>query len=561
MVSKKDIRWFKESFWNEIQAATAGTVFDPDMLTAVAAQETGSLWSPMRKKGLKRDEIVRLCCGDTLDSDKGRTAFPKTKADLIAHKDGQQMFDIARAALLDMAKHVPGYGFAKNRPNKFCHGFGVFQYDLQFFKVDPDYFLEKHYEKFDETLGRALGELNSALKKRKLDKKASITDFEFCTVAITYNTGGYKPNKGLKQGYYDKNSKKYYGEYISDYLAIARSIPAPHSNEVPPLAGAAVVTKPVAPSATGPRMRVETLINTLRLRSEPKISTPTNKNVIAELPDGWPVRAFTGENVNGFIEIEADLDGTIFRGFSSAEYLVKAPAKAAAAEPALAIPAVSMPRKPGTVTRRKDIAGAHSLNEPNMPTRKSDTPEELRAELAAIIAYLNPANKSHKRYRPRSGLTFCNIYAHDYCALANVYLPRVWWTHKALMAFASAKTPKPFYGDTIAEMRANDLFRWLRDFGEAHGWVRAESATELQNNANRGAVCLIIARRKQDGRSGHVAMVVAETDKLTAKRKANGEVSAPLQSQAGSVNFNYGNGTTGWWRAERFAEFAMWVHA
>ena len=52
------------------------------------------------------------------------------------------MFRIAHEALVSMAEHVPGYGKVAKLPHKFCHGYGIFQYDLQFFLTDPDYFLE-----------------------------------------------------------------------------------------------------------------------------------------------------------------------------------------------------------------------------------------------------------------------------------------------------------------------------------------------------------------------------------------------------------------------------------
>ena len=74
-------------------------------------------------------QVVALCVGDTLDSDKGREAFPKTKADLLSKPNGEAMFEIARQALLDMAQHVPGFKGVVANPNKFCHGYGVFQYD------------------------------------------------------------------------------------------------------------------------------------------------------------------------------------------------------------------------------------------------------------------------------------------------------------------------------------------------------------------------------------------------------------------------------------------------
>ncbi len=37
--------------------------------------------------------------------------------------------------------HVPAYSKVAKLPHKFCHGYGIFQYDLQFFLTDPDYFL------------------------------------------------------------------------------------------------------------------------------------------------------------------------------------------------------------------------------------------------------------------------------------------------------------------------------------------------------------------------------------------------------------------------------------
>ena len=222
---------------------------------------------------------------------------------------------------------------------------------------------------------------------------------------------------------------------------------------------------------------------------------------------------------------------------------------------------VWMPRKSATVTKRTAKANAHSLNEPGMPGRGGTTPDLLRDSVHDVIAFLNPQNVTrHARYAPRGSLTFCNVYAHDFCALCGVYLPRVWWTEAALAAIAGGATVVPFYGNTIQEMRANDLFRWLAAYGGRFGWQRVLSATDLQNHANLGAVCLIIARRKNDGASGHVSMVVPDTETHRARRLPGGAVSAPLQSQAGSRNFNYDAGRTDWWKADKYADSAMWVH-
>ena len=58
---------------------------------------------------------------------------------------------------------------------------------------------------------------------------------------------------------------------------------------VAPDAGRARVLPPRLPEATGPWLRVDTMSTSLRMRSAPEISSPVTKNVVAELPDGWPV--------------------------------------------------------------------------------------------------------------------------------------------------------------------------------------------------------------------------------------------------------------------------------
>ena len=76
-----------------------------------------------------------------------------------------------------------------------------------------------------------------------------------------------------------------------------------------------------------------------------------------------------------------------------------------------------------------------------------------------------------------------------------------------------------------------------------------------------GAIGVIVARRKNDGLSGHIAMVVPETSGKSANRDAAGEVTAPLQSQAGRTNFRRGTGAANWWKGNQFAESAFWIHS
>jgi hypothetical protein len=219
-----------------------------------------------------------------------------------------------------------------------------------------------------------------------------------------------------------------------------------------------------------------------------------------------------------------------------------------------------MPLRPGRSVRRRDPASAHSLSEARQPGRQGSDPATLRAELDAIIDWLGVDEPAHLRYQPQGRTTFCNVYAHDYCHLAGVYLPRVWWTPGALVRLARGESVEPLIGNTIAEMRANDLFRWLRDFGAGFGWRQTGTLTKLQLAANQGAVALVIARRKNDGQAGHVSAVVPEGGDHGARRDREGEVTLPLQSQAGARNFRRGTGSGDWWRGDDFAEFGFWVH-
>src|SRR5262249_8430070 len=150
------------------------------------------------------------------------------------------------------------------------------------------------------------------------------------------------------------------------------------------------------------------------------------------------VHAVSASVTNGFREVETDLGGAHFRGFASAKFL-----KDGATPPAqpnqIAIPAAELPHPPGSITKRTAPANGFSLNEPNQPMPLGATPAELCASLASIIAWLAVDKPANKRYQPVGGTTFCNIYAHDYCFLAGVYLPRVWWTANALIAISQGK--------------------------------------------------------------------------------------------------------------------------
>jgi hypothetical protein len=310
MPDKDDMRWFKQQFHEKINAAVAGTPYTLDFMTALACQETGEVWPILRKQNLSVDRILELCVGDTID---GRSVFPRSKAELVAAPNGQKMFDIARAALVDMAQFITSYKGMAAQPDKFCHGYGIFQYDIQFFKdEDPDYFLQRRYTSFDASLGKALDELKSAAKRIGLNAKPTLTDREMTFVAIAYNTGRFNPAKGLKQGFRakDKNgipAGLFYGEQTFEFIQTSKTVPIDDAGPAP------------TPDPAGPSFKV-TSTDPLRLRKEAVID-PTNANVLTRLPSGHIVRATTNQPVNGFLEVETDFEGKHFKGFASAQFL------------------------------------------------------------------------------------------------------------------------------------------------------------------------------------------------------------------------------------------------
>ena len=564
------IAWFKKNFGPKVGKAVAGTPFSADMVTAIAYQETGYIWSVLVDKQLSLQKILELCVGDTLDA-PNRDAFPRNKAELIAAPRGQEMFLIARQALVDMAQYIPGYQKAVRIPDKFCHGYGIFQYDIQFFKDDPAFFLQKKWSDIAACIGKIVIELRQAMQRQGWANKTTLTDTEKVYVAIAYNCGRANPARGFKQGH-QADDGRFYGENIFEYLRLAQQVivAAPVKIVSTPPETAAPLPPPTPVEVTEDVYQVDPREPGISLLKKPRINKRNPAaNVIAQLPAGQMMVRISGKKRAKFFEVQTSVNGAHLQGFVATAHLQ--PVKVlkaipvvtpAPAEPTTGVVAVYMPRRPGLITRRVDPAGPYSLNEPGQPQRNAETATERCAQLAAIIDWLGVDKPANKRYQPTgSGTTFCNIYAHDYCFVANVYLPRVWWLPGAIEQLAKGENVEPLYEKTIDEQRANDLFRWLNDFGPRFGWRQTSTLTKLQEAANLGGIGIIVARRKADGRSGHIVAVVPETNDQKAKRDGDGSVTAPLQSQAGVTNFRYRAAPTQWWTGEQFAGSAFWIHA
>ncbi len=210
----------------------------------------------------------------------------------------------------------------------------------------------------------------------------------------------------------------------------------------------------------------------------------------------------------------------------------------------------------------------------------SSKSEDLRKRLwqasqYAVIKTLDVEGNVKKdgRYEP-GAVTHCNVYAYDLVSALGGYLPRVWWRDPdAVKAKIAAGTMgEPALGGLphhVMELSANLLANWFDAWGEKFGWAREASPAQAQRAANDGSIVIAVAFNATKKpvaagaksppdlfNSGHITVVVAEQSVAgdpNAGQKApghggpNGEVTIPLQSQAGTTNIALGGVAHAWW--------------
>jgi hypothetical protein len=282
---------------------------------------------------------------------------------------------------------------------------------------------------------------------------------------------------------------------------------------------------------------------------------PVSGTVIAVLPQGTDVdRVAVAAGNPLWWQVEVTLNGQVIRGFVHSGYLATGPGGHIPLAFTGTIPEVHLPRN--GATRTMGAKRANPLDETGMPVRNSASASALNT----ILNYLDPGKSTHVRYQPGGGKTYCNIYAYDYAQRCKTYVPRVWWTPAALAKIAQGNVPPVLYGNTVREMTANMLHDWFIDFGGIYGWSRIYDVDALQTDANSGRVCIIVAKRINLARSGHIVAVVPETPAVAAAR-SGGVVVRPVQSQAGAVNFKAKVPGNRWWAdTARFQSFGFWRH-
>jgi len=288
----------------------------------------------------------------------------------------------------------------------------------------------------------------------------------------------------------------------------------------------------------------------LRLRSVAAIEPG---NIITVLPQETLVTEIEQPHPAGWLFVSTTVGGKALSGFVSSAFLDSVAADIPEDE-ATTVQEVHM-KTAQSITRSKTSGRSFPLNEPGMPERTGADVLTKVNQIWQIIDFLN-VEKS-PRYQPANKQTFCNIYAYDYCYLAKAYLPRVWWSGKALTRLAKGETVPVTYGDTINEITANGLYNWFNDFGDDFGWKRMFDLTEFQEEVNKGKAGIIVAQRTVLSLSGHIVPVLPE-DAANKAVRANGKVTMLLQSQAGAANKRAF--TSQWYLSEKFRGFSFWLH-
>ncbi|MEC5167249.1 hypothetical protein RCH18_003001 [Flavobacterium sp. PL11] len=177
------------------------------------------------------------------------------------------------------------------------------------------------------------------------------------------------------------------------------------------------------------------------------------------------------------------------------------------------------------------------IGDPIIPFRDLSSVESKLASIKKIIDILDVSNSF--RYQKDESDTYCNIYTFDFCYFNRVYIPRLRWTDKALIALEIGEEVPLVFDDTVRPFYSNYLYDWFITSSPDFGWQRIDDVDTLQRKINdNGGIGIISAKRFIIDKSGHIVVVVPETDNHQAFRE-NGKVIYPLQSQAGYDNYNY----------------------
>ncbi len=174
--ARKATRWLMTHFGDLISAAGAGTPFTPEILCAIACQETAYFWIPMLAK-LENEPIYKDNPTDLADfilgrcvldasgdaPNSSRSAFPKN-TQAFRDRYGAEFTNMLIEEA-NLSRKLRDFG-----PKQWVYkGYGLFQYDLQFVVNDEAFFREKKWYDFEACLGNLMHELKQTHKRFPTD--------------------------------------------------------------------------------------------------------------------------------------------------------------------------------------------------------------------------------------------------------------------------------------------------------------------------------------------------------------------------------------------------------
>jgi hypothetical protein len=177
-------RWMLDQFGDQLRKAVVGKPYKVKDLCAIVCQETAYKWLKWVKTSNAKT-IVERSVFDASGDYPGttRSAFPKNTA-VFRAKYGDQFTDMLIEEA-NLTRRMQGWG-DKNWVYK---GYGIFQYDLQHVKKNPDFFKERKWYSFEECLARCCDEL---------DEKLGETNGDLWQAIKRYNGSGSKAEQYMQ---------------------------------------------------------------------------------------------------------------------------------------------------------------------------------------------------------------------------------------------------------------------------------------------------------------------------------------------------------------------------
>ncbi|MBN8838128.1 MAG: SH3 domain-containing protein [Sphingobacteriia bacterium] len=152
-------QWLKNNFGTQINSAITNTQFPPELLYAIACQETAIYWIKWIDDQDPAEILGRCIFDASGDINGSRSVFPRNTAAFI------ERFGQDKADLLIKEANITRAWRGWGEKQWVYAGYGIFQYDLQFVLTDPDFFFQKKWYNIEDCITKVVNELQDKQQK------------------------------------------------------------------------------------------------------------------------------------------------------------------------------------------------------------------------------------------------------------------------------------------------------------------------------------------------------------------------------------------------------------